>query len=416
MADADQEKREAAQGRKAPQSDGRVVRTYDFRRPQHLSAEQMRRTGQAAAEAAPDGPPAAMAAADTEREIAELLQVDRMSIEVGYQLIPLLDPRESDEMLRKIRALRKQMASKLGIMVPPIRIHDNLQLAPGEYVIRIRSSVIARGRLRADHVLAIDSGTVSERMGGDETREPAFGLPAVWIPPSQKDAAEGAGYTVADPRSVIITHLAEVIRKHAPEILTREDVRVLVDHVKEEAPTVVDELIPGLVPLGGVQKILQNLLAEGIPINDLGSILEAIADNAAATKDSGLLTELVRKSIARTICTNIENRGNVGAITLDPRVEQMIAQTIQDAGRTQAMVLEPGRSEMLVKRIADAVSDTVSAGYEAVLLTSGPIRRHVRMITENVIPELPVLAYDELMPEMRLEGRATVALDEITAN
>ena len=352
------------------------------------------------------------AAQDTERELAQLLQVDRMSIEVGYQLIPLMDPMQSDEMLRKISALRKQMASKLGILVPPVRIHDNLQLEPSEYLIKLRGSEIARGRLLADHLLAIDSGLVSEKVEGEETKEPAFGLTATWITPAQKDSAEASGYTVADPRSVLITHLSEVIRRSAPEILTREDVRTLVDNLKEEAPTVVEELIPNIMTLGGVQKVLQNLLGEGIPINDLAGILEAIADNSSATKDATLLTELVRKSIARTICTNIEAKGNVGAITLDPRVEQMITEAIQQSDTTQTMLLEPGRTEFLVQRVADAVRETVGAGFEAVLLTSGPIRRYVRMLLQHAIPDLPILAYDELMPEMRLEGRTTVALED----
>jgi flagellar biosynthesis protein FlhA len=369
----------------------------------------------AASVVAEDVPQEVVDPVDPERELAELIQVDRLAIEVGYQLVPLLDPSQNDEMLRKIRALRKQLAGKLGIIVPPVRIHDDLNLAPDAYVIRMRGNEVARGTLLADNLLAIDSGLVTEHISGVETTEPAFGLPGVWIKSTQKDMAEGLGYTVADPRSIIITHLSEVIRRCAPELISREDVRALVDHLKEEAPTVIEELIPSVMSLGGVQKVLQALLIEGIPVNDLGSILEAISDNASVTKDPFLLTELVRKSIARTICTNIESRGQVGAITLDPRVEQMLAKAIQDAGGGQAMALDPGRSEMLIQRIADAVRDTVAAGYEAVLLTSGPLRRHLRGIIQNIIPELPVLAYDELMPEMRLEGRATVSLDDTVA-
>ena len=349
---------------------------------------------------------------DETAELVNLLQPDRMAIEVGYQLIPLLDPGETDVMLRKIQAVRRQMASKLGLLVPPIRIHDNMQLEPDEYVVRLRGNEIARGKLLVDHLLAIDSGMVQKRLKGVETTEPAFGLPALWIRPDQKDEAEVTGYTVADPRSVLITHVTEVIRKSAPEILTREDVRALVDNVKESAPTVVEELIPNVMTLGGVQKIMQNLLAEGIPVTDLASILEAVADNAPATKDPEMLTELVRKSIARTICTNIEGHGSVGAITLDPSVEQMIAQSLhENGGNAATLVLDPNRSEQLVKNIANAVRDTVTAGFEAVLLTSSPIRRHVRRLVERVIPELPVLAYDELVPDMRLEGRETVALN-----
>ena len=332
-----------------------------------------------------------------------------MSIEVGYQLIPLLDPNQSDEMLRKIRAVRKQIAQKLGMLVPPIRIHDNLQLKPNEYVVRLRGNEMARGTLLAGNLLAIDSGMVQKPVAGEQTREPAFGLPALWITPRQKDEAEAAGYTVADPRSVLITHLTEIIRKHAFEILSREDVKALVDGLRETYPTVVEELTPATLALGGVQKVLQNLLAEGVPITDLGGILEAIADNAPTTKDPAQLTELVRKSISRTICATLEGRGNVGAITLDPTLERLIAQGVHEGG---TVILEPSRSEQLMRKVAAAVRDTVAGGFEAVLLTSSPIRRHVKRMVQHVVPDLPVLAYDELVPAMRLEGRATVTLEE----
>jgi len=371
----------------------------------------MRRSAEEAAKPQPKAAAQAKAM-DENAELHKALRVDRMSIEVGYQLIPLLDPSQNDEMLRKIRAVRKQMAQKLGIIVPPIRIHDNLQVKPNEYLVRLRGNELARGTLLANNLLAIDSGMVQKPVKGQETREPAFGLPALWIAPSQKDEAEAAGYTVADPRSVLITHLTEIIRKQAPEILSRDDVKTLVDGLKEVYPTVIEELTPAVIGLGGVQKVLQNLLAEGIPITDLGGILEAIADHAATTKDPVQLTELVRKSIARTICATVESRGNVGAITLDPSLERLIAQCIHEGGSGAAVILEPSRAEQLIHKVAAAVRDTVAGGFEAVLLTSSPIRRHVRRMVQHAVPELPVLAYDELVPAMRLEGRATVTLDE----
>jgi flagellar biosynthesis protein FlhA len=369
-------------------------------------------TGQIkAAEAAAAASEADAKPTDDNSMLTSAIKVDRMSIEVGYQLVSLLDPGLSDEMLRKIRALRKQLAGKLGIIVPPIRIHDNLTLKPDQYVVRLRGNEIARGRLLADNLLAIDSGMVSRPVRGEETQEPAFGLPAIWISPSQKDEAEAAGYTVADPRSVLITHLSEIIKKHSSEILSREDVKHLVDAIRENCPTVVEELVPNVLSLGGVQKVLQNLLAEGIPITDLSGILEAIADHAPQAKDPLILTENVRKSIARTICSHVESRGAIGAITLDPSLERAIAMAIQEG--SSAVVLEPTRSEQMIANIVKAVRETVAGGFEAVLLTSSPIRRHVRRIVEHVVPELPVLAYDELMPGMKLEGRATVAIDEI---
>ncbi len=349
---------------------------------------------------------------DEQQMLVDAMQVDRLSIEVGYRLIPLLDPAQNDEMLKKVRAVRKQLAQRLGVLIPPVRIHDNLRLDANTYIIRMKGNEIARGELLADHFLAIDSGMVQTPVQGRETKDPAFGLPALWVPAGRKDEAEAAGYTVADPRSVLITHLTETIKQSAPELLTREDVKLLIDNLKETSPTVVEELIPNVMSLGGVQKILQDLLAEGIPVKDLAGILEAIADNAGSTKDPAILTELVRRDLARTICRSVEERGRLGAITLDPSVEQLIAQSTEETDSGSVLVLEPSRAEQLVERIAGAVKETVAAGFEAVLLTSGPIRRHIRRIVQHVIPELPVLSYEEIVPEMQLEGRTTVALEE----
>ena len=373
----------------------------------------MRRSRRAGRQAAAEDRPRRRRPLDENAELHKALRVDRMSIEVGYQLIPLLDPNQNDEMLRKIRAVRKQMAQKLGIIVPPIRIHDNLQVKPNEYLVRLRGNELARGTLLANNLLAIDSGMVQKPVKGEETREPAFGLPALWIAPAQKDEAEAAGYTVADPRSVLITHLTEIIRKHAPEILSREDVKTLVDGLKETYPTVIEELT--------AERHRPRRRAEGpaepARRGDSRSPTWAASSKRSpttppTTKDPVQLTELVRKSIARTICATVESRGNVGAITLDPALERLIAQCIHEGGSGAAVILEPSRAEQLMRKVAAAVRDTVAGGFEAVLLTSSPIRRHVRRMVQHVVPDLPVLAYDELVPAMRLEGRATVALDE----
>jgi len=372
----------------------------------------LRKSRAAEAAAEPEPKPVQPVLAEPQ-QLVQLLQVDRMSIEVGYQLIPLLDPRQNDEMARKIGAVRRQMAQRLGVVVPPIRITDNLQLKPEEYAIRIKGQTVARGTLLPGHYLAMDSGLVQEPVEGIATSEPAFGLPALWIPADRKEAAEAAGYTVADPRSVLITHLNETIKKHAHEVLTREDVRALVDGLKERAPTIVDELVPNAISLGGVQNVLQNLLREGIPINDLGTILEAIGDSVQKTKDPDLLTEFVRKAISRTICAHVQQRGGtLGAITLDPSVEQMIATAIREGGDGNSVHLEPKASARFIERLMQMVRDTVASGFEAVLLVSSPIRRHVRRIVEQVVPDLPVLAYDELVNDLPIEGRGTVSVGE----
>ncbi len=348
-----------------------------------------------------------------EAEIGKILHVDRMGIEVGFRLIPLVDPKRSDEMLRKISALRKQIARQLGIIIPAVHIRDNLNLKPTEYVIRIRGEIVARGELQPDCVLAMDSGMVTAKIRGQETREPAFGLPAIWVPQARRDEAEANGYTVADPRSVLITHFNEVLKKHAHEVLSREDVKTLVDGVRERAPTVVEELIPTLMTLGGVQRVLQNLLRERVPITDLAAILEAIADHCdgAQPKDYEALTEKVRRSLARTICSQVQSRGDkIGALQLDPAVERLIAESIRPTPAGSAAVLDPGAADALFRKLGDRVRDTISSGYEAILVTSSAIRRHVRALLENVLPDLPVLAYDELTPELQLEGRGMVSL------
>ncbi len=364
-----------------------------------------------AAEAGPSvEPPSAQPALAAPEQLVELLQVDRMAIEVGYQIIPLLDPRQNDEMVRKIGAVRRQMAERFGIVLPSIRVTDNLQLKPEEYAIRLKGQTVARGVLHPGHYLAMDSGLVQEPVEGIETTEPAFGLPALWIPADRKEMAEAAGYTVADPRSVLITHLNETIKRHAHEILTREDVRTLVDNLKERTPTIVDEIVPSVISLGGIQNVLQNLLREGIPINDLGTILEAVADGSQKTKDPDMLTELVRKAMSRTICARVQQRGSrLGAITLDPAIEQMIAIAVQDGGDGNSVHLEPTTSARFIEQLMHMVRDTVASGFEAVLLVSSPIRRHVRRIVEQVVPDLPVLAYDELVNDLPIEGRGTVS-------
>jgi len=348
-------------------------------------------------------------------ELAELLHVDRMAVEVGYQLIPLVDPKQTDVVLRKIGAVRRQMARQLGLIVPPVHVKDNLQLGANDYVIKIRGQTVTRGELMSDQLLAMDAGAVTQPIEGTATREPAFGLPALWVPKGRKPEAEAAGYTVADPASVLITHLSEVIKSRAFEILSREDVRSLVDAVKERNPTVVDELIPNILPLGVVQRVLQNLLRERVPISDLPTILEALSDHGDQMKDPQLLTEHVRRALARTICCQVSQRGiKVGAIALDPALERSIAESLQQTPQGMAPVLEPTLLPRLVTAVSEAVRDTVGAGYDAILVTSSTLRRHVRAILEHVMPDLPVLSYDELVPDMAIEGRGTVSIADRT--
>ena len=333
--------------------------------------------------------------------LQELLEVDRLSVEVGYRLIPMVAPDSGGGLLDKIAAIRKRLARSLGFVVPAVRIRDNVQLDPEAYCVLLRGSRIGSGKLSVDMLLAMDSGGVVEKVPGIATTEPAFGLPALWIDPAHKELAEMNGYTVIDPITVLVTHFSELAKRHAHEILCREDVAKLIENVKAESPTVVGELIPGLLPLSAVQRILANLLQERVPIVDLASILEAIADYAAKTKDPDTLTELVRQHLARAISDRYAQRGMLHAITLDSQLEQdLLSSLSRDA-------VEPGLAERLVKDVSDAMRRTLGSGKEAVLLTPALIRRQVRNLLSGSLPELAVVSYNELAPGVQVVQAAT---------
>ena len=351
----------------------------------------------AAAPAKPAAPP------DDPDGMRELLEVDRIGIEVGYRLIPMVAPAGGGGLLDKISAVRKRLAKTLGFVVPAVRIKDNVQLEADAYRILLRGEQIAAGKLAVDRLLAMDGGAVTEKISGIPTVEPAFGLKALWIDRSQKDLAEMNGYTVIDPITVLVTHLSEIIKRHACEILCREDVHKLIDNLKKENPTVVDELVPGLLPLSSVQRVLANLLREKVPIVDLPAILEALADHAHASKDPELLTEYVRQSLARTICSRYANPANtLQAIAFDPALEQALMQSVSREA------IEPGLAQKVIKEVSDAVRATVASGKDAVLLTSSLVRRHVRNLLSSVMPDLPVISYNEIPGSFQIVPVATV--------
>ena len=360
---------------------------------------------QAAAAAAAQKP---ASPSDTDPEaMKELLEVDRIGIEVGYRLIPLVNPHTGGGLLDKISAVRKRLAKTLGFLVPAIRIKDNVQLESDAYRILLRGETVGTGRLAVEMLLAMDGGNVTEKIDGVETEEPAFGLKALWIERSHKDIAEMNGYTVIDPVTVLVTHLSELVKRHAHEILCREDVHKLVNSVKKDNPTVVDELIPSLLPLSSVQRVLENLLREKVPIIDLPAILEALANYAGATKDPEVLTEFVRQNLARTICSRYANEScTLQAISFDPSVEQALIDSI---GRE---AIEPGLAQKIVKEVTEAVRGAVASGVDAVLLTSSLVRRHVRALLGTVLPDLPVLSYNEIPVGFQITPLATVGGDK----
>ncbi|HUU70388.1 MAG TPA: flagellar biosynthesis protein FlhA, partial [Planctomycetota bacterium] len=362
----------------------------------------LQKAKQEAAQAAAQAKPAP-ASPDDPDGVRELLELDRIGIEVGYRLIPMVAPAGGGGLLDKIAAIRKRLAKSLGFVIPAVRIKDNVQLEPDAYRILLRGEQVAAGKLAVDHLLAMDGGTVIEKIAGVPTTEPAFGLKALWIDRSQKDLAEMNGYTVIDPVTVLVTHLSEIIKRHAHEILCREDVHKLVDIVKKENPTIVDELVPNMLPLSTVQRVLANLLQEKVPIVDLAAILEALANHAHATKDPEVLTEFVRQSMARTICSRYAGQTNtLQAIAFDPALEQALMQSVSREA------IEPGLAQKIVKDVSDAVRAAVASGKDAVLLTSSLVRRHVRNLLAAVLPDLPVIAYNEIPPSFQIVPVATV--------
>ncbi len=366
---------------------------------------------------APPGPEEAAAAAEKARTTAAeaadkvegLLKVDPLGLEVGYSLIPLLDVNQGGTVLERIKAVRRQMAQDLGIVVPPVRIRDNLQLPPQGYRILLRGEEIARSDLQPSQFLAMNPGTASEELTGTPTSEPAFGLPAYWIPDAQRDRAQMLGYTVVEPATVLTTHLSELIKQHAPELLGRPEVQHLLDTLKETSPRLVDDLIPNVVSVTTLQKVMHNLLRERVPVRDLGRILEATADAAAMTKDIGFITEYVRQALGRVLTSpHLSETGDLGVLVLDPSLEQALQGGIEQSERGSYLALEPGRTQELLTRIANGIA-ALLPGAQPVLLTNPVVRPHLRRLLERALPHLVVLSHSEVPMDVRVVNLGTVS-------
>ena len=352
------------------------------------------------------------AAAAAEERVEDLLVVDRMSLEVGYRLISLVDPDSEHGLLDQISAVRRKVASTMGFVVPPIRIKDNIQLDPEEYILKIRGQEVGRATLRIDKLLAMDSGAGADPVRGEKTSEPAFGLPAVWIEPERRSEAEMAGYTVIEPVAVLITHLTEIIKRHSDEILSREDAQALLEHLKQRAPTVVAELVPGLLTVGAVQTVLQNLLREGVPVLDLATVLEALGDRAAQVKDPDVLTEFVRQALARAICSaHVGADGKLHAIYLDPDVEQRLLAVVGQGDPSQAPV-DPSYTRTLLERIGKAVTEAYGRGLDPVVLAPATLRRHLAALIAPTLRGVAVLSFNEVLPTIDVDAVAAVGMDD----
>ena len=342
---------------------------------------------------------------------ASLLSVDPLELEVGYGLIRLVDKSKGGDLLERITAIRQQMAEEMGILLPPVRIRDNVQLSGTLYQLKIRGMPVAHGEAHADRLLAMDAGLASQKVQGIETVEPAFGLPAVWIPQNQRERAEMFGYTVVDPSSVLATHLTEIVKRHADELLTREQVKQLIDQLKEQSPALVEEVVPDLLKTGEIQKVLQNLLRERVSIRNLETILEVLGDYAPRTKDPAILTEYVRNALARWIWQPyLSQEGTLHVVTLDPALEDMISGTIQQNERGSLMTMAPATADAIVSAIQREVEKLTGVGHPAVVLTSPQIRAHVRRLCAGTLPTLAVLSYNEVARDVQVESIGMVVL------
>jgi len=352
------------------------------------------------------------ARAPAPERVESILPLDVMELEVGYELIPLVDAERGGELLERIKSIRRQFALEMGFIVPPLHIRDNLQLKPSEYAIVIKGVEVARGAVMMGRLMAMNPGTVSREVDGLETREPTFGLPALWIMPAGKQEAQVAGYTVVDPSTVITTHIKETVKRHAEELLGRQEVQTLLDKFKESNPKVVEELIPTLLSLGKVQMVLKNLLREQISIRDLRTILEQLADYAPITQDADLLTEYVRHALARPITRQYQGSdGTLSVLTLDRTVEGVIEGSIQKNELSSYLALEPTVAERLLARLKEAV-EALGPKLETspVLLAPPGIRMHLRRFTERFMPDLVVLSHSEVLPSVQIRTLKVVSL------
>lgn len=342
--------------------------------------------------------------------IYSLLQIDPIEVEFGYSLIPLADKNQGGDLMDRIVMLRRQCALELGFVVPMIRLRDNIQLNPGEYVIKIKGVEAARGEIKIDHYLVMNPTGGPIEVDGIDTREPAFGLPAKWIPQEKRERAELLGYTVVDASSVITTHLTEVIKDYAHELIGRQEVKNLLDAVKEHSPSIIEELTPKILSLGEIQKVLSNLLKENIPIRDMVTILETLGDYAVLTKDPDTLTEYVRQRLKRVITNKFfpEKRGSV--ITLDKQVEDLILDALSKTESGVYLSLEPQILQKILNSTAENVKKAYKLGIQPLILTSPLVRRYFKNIIENNIKNIPVLSYAELDPNVEIKAIGMVKL------
>ncbi len=328
--------------------------------------------------------------------------MDLLGVEVGYGLIRFVDASQGGDFLDRIKSIRRQIALDMGLVVPPVHITDNLQLSAKEYSILLKGVEIARGELFQEHLLAINPGTAREELGGVATREPAFGLPARWIKSSERERAQLAGYTVVDPTTVLATHVTEIIKSHAHELLGRQETKSLLDTVAETHPKVVEELVPKVLSIGEVQKVLQNLLKERVSIRDVVSILETLADYGSYTKNIGVLTEYCRQALARSICRPYQNEsGELPVFTVSPELEKAVNDGVVHTDQGAYLALEPRQAKDIMSRFRRTLESAAGAA-NPVILCSPNVRMYVRQLLERYMPGVAILSHSEIPPNVRV--------------
>jgi flagellar biosynthesis protein FlhA len=343
--------------------------------------------------------------------LESLLPVELVQLEVGYGIVSIVDAEQNGDLLERISHIRKQFAVDWGIIIPSVRIKDNLELKPGGYSIKLKGIEIARGELLPDHMMAMDPGTVIEQMDGIETKEPVFGLPAIWITDDRKDEAQYNGYTVVDLSTIVATHLTEVLKANLSELLGRQELAKLLDNFKEDNPKIVSDLVPDITPLGTVLKVLQSLLREGVSIRDLRTILETLAEHGLGTKDPEALTEYVRQALYRTITERIKGAaGDVPLFTLDRGLEEAVARGIITTDHGPQLNLDPKVTQTILASLNEKIEEATSQGEKMVVLCSPVIRRHFKRLTEKFIPNMIVVSHNELSPEVNIRSLGTVRL------
>jgi len=386
-----------------------VIATVAFIITRQAESEKFERESEARqqAQTRPEPPP-----------VEKLLKVDTLELEVGYALVSLVDAARGGDLLDRIAAVRRQLAVEIGVVVPPVRIRDNMTLDPNAYRLSIRGAQVAEGRALPGRLLAMDSGIATGKIAGEPTREPAFGLDAWWIEPGAKEQAESLNYTVVDPSSVIATHLSEVVKTNAHELLSREEVNNLVEQLKEKAPKLVEEVIPNVVKPGELQRVLQNLLQERVPVRDLESIVETLGDWATRTKDIDVLTEYVRNGLRRVICQQYasppEQAGGahrIVCVTLDPAFEDQINAYIDRSQGGTTLAIPAHVANKLARRIADSLEPVLAAGHQPVVIASPQVRASVRQILEPHIPAAAVLGYNEIISGVEVESMGLVTVE-----